>query len=207
MYCYKCGQSIDEEAVVCPFCGCATKNFEYLSGRHVGSAAKICGQKVSRKSRLVALLLCIFLGGIGVHRYYIGKIGTGVLWTFTAGCFYIGWLIDIILIACGKMTDKDDRLILSWDGVVAPKEDTVPAHGYTTDTQSTIEEDPWGKKGNIKDNRWYGMLRIVLGVIYICYGIVQVLVFYQSGLTCVVIGVAITVWGFVDRKNRKKQDR
>jgi len=43
------------------------------------------------------LLLAIFLGGIGVHRFYRGSIGMGILYIFTAGLFGIGWLVDIIL--------------------------------------------------------------------------------------------------------------
>lgn len=60
---------------------------------------------VSDKEWLVALLLCIFLGGIGVHRFYTGKIGTGVLYIFTFGLFGIGALVDLIMIACGSFTD------------------------------------------------------------------------------------------------------
>ena len=41
----------------------------------------------SPKSKAVVLPLCIFLGVLGVHRYYVGKIGTGVIWTLTAGFF------------------------------------------------------------------------------------------------------------------------
>lgn len=70
---------------------------------------------ISQKSRLVALLLCVFLGGIGVHRFYAGKIGTGILWLFTGGCFGIGYLVDIIMIACGTFKDSFGLPIIRWD--------------------------------------------------------------------------------------------
>ena len=56
-------------------------------------------------------LLCLFLGGLGVHRYYVGKIGTGILYTLTAGLFGIGFLVDFIKLLCGKFTDKDGNYI------------------------------------------------------------------------------------------------
>lgn len=60
----------------------------------------------SRKSKMVALLLCIFLGEFGIHKFYVGKIGMGILYLLTIGLFGIGWFIDIILIACGAFKDE-----------------------------------------------------------------------------------------------------
>ena len=65
----------------------------------------------SDKDRTTALLLCVFLGVIGGHHFYAGRTGRGVLYLFTGGLFGIGWLIDIILIACGKYKDGQGRYI------------------------------------------------------------------------------------------------
>ena len=65
----------------------------------------------SDKSKTTALLLCIFLGGLGVHRFYVGKIGTGIVWLLTGGVLGIGWLIDIIMIAVGKFKDKQGNIL------------------------------------------------------------------------------------------------
>ncbi len=50
------------------------------------------------KSMLATYLLWFFLGGIGLHKFYLRKTGMGVLYIFTGGLFVIGWLIDIFLI-------------------------------------------------------------------------------------------------------------
>lgn len=68
--------------------------------------------KSTQKSWLVTLLLCLFVGTIGVHRFYVGKIGTGILQLFTFGGFGIWTLIDFILIVCKKFTDSNGNLIL-----------------------------------------------------------------------------------------------
>jgi TM2 domain-containing membrane protein YozV len=65
----------------------------------------------SDKNKITALLLCIFLGGLGVHRFYVGKIGTGIVWLLTGGVFGIGWIVDIILIAVDKFKDKQGNIL------------------------------------------------------------------------------------------------
>lgn len=61
------------------------------------------------KSWLVAVLLCFFLGVLGVHRFYVGKVGTGILQLITLGGFGIWVLIDFIMILVGKFTDKQGQ--------------------------------------------------------------------------------------------------
>ena len=56
----------------------------------------------SDKNWLATLLLCLFLGGIGVHRFYVGKVGTGILQLITLGGCGILTLIDLIMIITGS---------------------------------------------------------------------------------------------------------
>lgn len=65
----------------------------------------------SEKNWLTTLLLCIFLGGLGVHRFYAGKIGTGILQLITVGGCGIWTLVDLIMIITGSFKDKDGNPI------------------------------------------------------------------------------------------------
>jgi TM2 domain-containing membrane protein YozV len=68
----------------------------------------------SDKKRLVALLLCFFIGVLGIHRFYVGKVGSGILQIITLGGFGIWVLIDFIMIICGSFKDKDGLPLTQW---------------------------------------------------------------------------------------------
>jgi len=69
----------------------------------------------SEKSRAVALALCIPLGVFGAHRFYVGKIGTGLLQLCTFGGLGLWWLYDLITIASGEFRDVDGLRVRYWD--------------------------------------------------------------------------------------------
>lgn len=68
-------------------------------------------QEESAKNRIVALMLCIFGGYLGLHHFYVGKIGMGILYICTVGLFGVGWLIDIVKIASKKYADKNGNYL------------------------------------------------------------------------------------------------
>jgi len=67
--------------------------------------------KSSEKERLVAFILCFFLGGLGVHRFYVGKVGSGIAQILTLGGLGLWVLIDLIMIICGAFEDKEGRFL------------------------------------------------------------------------------------------------
>ena len=70
---------------------------------------------VSDALRLPAFLLCLLLGGLGAHRFYVGKHGTAVLTIVTLFGFCGIWpLIDLIMIITGHFTDKQGRYLEAW---------------------------------------------------------------------------------------------
>jgi TM2 domain-containing membrane protein YozV len=71
-------------------------------------------EEISPKSRLATSLFAFFLGELGIHRFYLGKIGTAILMIITVGGLGIWVLIDFIMAIAGIMKDKDGKVIKSW---------------------------------------------------------------------------------------------
>lgn len=66
----------------------------------------------SDKDWMVALLLCVFAGALGVHRFYAGKIGTGIVMLLTAGGCGIWVIYDLVMIITEKFEDDQGRVLL-----------------------------------------------------------------------------------------------
>ncbi len=95
MTCEKCGKEIPEGASSCPSCG------------PVSQAAT--APVDDSKDWLAALLLSIFLGQLGIDRFYLGYVGLGIVKLLTAGGCGIWWLVDVILIATDSLKDAKGR--------------------------------------------------------------------------------------------------
>ena len=95
MFCNKCGGEIHNEAVVCVGCGCSVK------------------QAVVPKNDtgIITLVLCLVFGYLGVHRFYSGHTGIGVVQLLTLGGCGIWVLIDLIMILTGKYKDSKGNII------------------------------------------------------------------------------------------------
>lgn len=65
----------------------------------------------SKKDYIATVLLCFFLGTLGIHRFYVGKIGTGILMLLTMGGVGIWYIIDLVTIIVGKFKDKKGKSI------------------------------------------------------------------------------------------------
>ena len=100
-FCTECGALINIKAEICPKCG--------VRQLIVYSATT---ETISKENKwLICLLLCWFLGVFGVHRFYTGHIGIGVVQFITLGGCGIWTLIDFIIIVTGNFKDAQGNLI------------------------------------------------------------------------------------------------
>jgi len=65
-------------------------------------------------NRLTTFLLCLLLGFFGVHRFYVGRAGSGVLWLLTGGILAVGWIYDLVMIATGEFLDEQGKRVVYW---------------------------------------------------------------------------------------------
>ncbi|MDR0720192.1 MAG: TM2 domain-containing protein [Treponema sp.] len=96
-FCASCGAVIKKEAEICPKCGVRQRNTG-TSLQQIDQAVFGNGN-VQPKSKAVAYLLLIFLGAFGAHRFYLEKVGTGILYLFTGGVLGIGILVDLFTLS------------------------------------------------------------------------------------------------------------
>jgi hypothetical protein len=160
---------------------------------------------VSPRKRLWALLLALlgFFGPSGLHRFYVGKIGTGIVWLVTFGIFGIGTVIDCIVIACGGFRDALGRRVLRWEDEPLSRDDlataraeagVIPAPGGAFDKMSGAVRDTFrGVNASAAGARAAQLARTAGG------GILSALaaLFLFSG-TVVALAVAVDVPGMID---------
>lgn len=106
-YCKHCGQQIAAAAVICPHCGCQVEEMHQqaaaqpnivINNSNMNTNTNMNGGYGMRraKNKWAAFFLCLFLGYLGAHKFYEGKIGMGILYLLTGGLVGIGWLVNTI---------------------------------------------------------------------------------------------------------------
>ena len=97
-FCQSCGAEVLPQAIVCVKCGVGLPANPSQSTAQIGP--------VSDKSWVATLLLCVFLGAFGAHRFYTGHTGIAVVQLLTLGGCGIWTLIDLIMILTGGLKDS-----------------------------------------------------------------------------------------------------
>ncbi|MHA1345352.1 MAG: NINE protein [Candidatus Heimdallarchaeaceae archaeon] len=125
-FCANCGAIIEEGIKFCANCGTSVSDRPtpqqpaaqpaqpYAPAPTYTPSQPGTQAGISPLSRTVAFLLCFFFGGLGVHRFYVGKIGSGIFYLLTGGIFGIGILVDFILILVGSFRDENDLVLYTW---------------------------------------------------------------------------------------------
>ncbi|MCR5422771.1 MAG: NINE protein [Bacilli bacterium] len=116
MYCKKCGAQLPDDAQFCASCGTKVDGTVNMSEDLNRIAHPVDDGNASSRSRLVAALLAFFLGGFGVHEFYVGKTGAGILMLifFWTGIVEIIAFVHFILILLGEFTDAEGKKLTLW---------------------------------------------------------------------------------------------
>ena len=77
-------------------------------------SSPVLAEPGSPKLLLPAVLLCFFLGTLGIHRFYVGKIGTGIAMILTLGGLGVWVLVDFIMLLVGAFKDKEGLTLKQW---------------------------------------------------------------------------------------------
>jgi len=115
-----------------------------------GVGRSVNGMANNNSRWTILLVLTILFGWLGVHRFYVGKVGTGLIWLFTSGVFLIGWFVDIVQVTTGRFTDKSGRAIVRAGSTLSAGEHTrqgsgVPGALEFIDKGSEPERDNGGR--------------------------------------------------------------
>lgn len=111
VFCPQCGAKMAAKDVFCGACSWSPSQAAPPETARYGRSVT----NPSHFNRLTALLLCLFLGIFGAHRFYVGKTGTAVLFVFTLGGFLcVGAIYDLVMIATGEFTDSEGRRLYYW---------------------------------------------------------------------------------------------
>ena len=112
MFCSNCGAQLPEIAAFCTACGVNTnRNDQYKSNHFTNMQNNPVNDiqvRISPKSRRKAIILCVlcFFGFGGIHRFYTGKVVSGIIHFFTFGLFFIGCIIDLVALSKGAFKDS-----------------------------------------------------------------------------------------------------
>lgn len=102
-YCPNCGKPVTGETNFCPECGAPLKIANYQNQPD--------SNRTNEDRWLIALILCILVGSLGVHRFYTGNIVTGVLMLITLGGCGVWTIIDLIMIAANTYRDGNGNTL------------------------------------------------------------------------------------------------
>ena len=128
MFCKNCGEAMNDNQAICLKCGVKTgegNKFCANCGKEVSPNAEVCvacgvslkkqaGGNLNGQDKIVMLLVCFFLGGLGIHNFMMGETKKGIVKIVASFCLYLGWilaLIDFIKILTDKYEVDPEKLI------------------------------------------------------------------------------------------------